>query len=84
MHNTLSFFALDEPWVPVEVGDRGLYRGKAALTTLFEAQFGSAALKGNLISPFFTTGMIEVAGDGQSAKGSWRSPSVLAVAPPDG
>ncbi|EME82083.1 uncharacterized protein MYCFIDRAFT_175638 [Pseudocercospora fijiensis CIRAD86] len=79
MHNTLSFFALDEPDVSVEVGDRGVYRGKVAITTLFQDQFGSATLKGNLLFPFLTTGMIEVAGDGKTAKGTWRSPSVQAV-----
>lgn len=85
MHKTLHFFALDEPDVSVEVGDRGLYRGKEALTTLFAEQFGSAALKGNLLFPFLTTGgMVQVAGDGKTAKGTWRSPSVQAVMPKDG
>jgi hypothetical protein len=84
MHKTLSFFALDEPDVSVEVGDRGLYRGKAALQTLFEEQFGSAALKGNLLFPFLTTGCVEVAADGKTAKGTWRSPCVQAVMPKDG
>lgn len=84
MHKTLSFFALDEPKVSVEVGDRGVYVGKAALETLFKQQFGSAALKGNLLFPFLTTPMIEIAKDGQSAKGVWRSPSVQSVMPKDG
>ncbi|KAL3447699.1 hypothetical protein BJX65DRAFT_307760 [Aspergillus insuetus] len=84
MPKTLSFFALDEPDVSVEVGDRGLYRGRAALETLFQDQFGSAALKGNLLFPFLTTGMVEVAGDGKTAKGTWRSPSVQAVIPKEG
>lgn len=84
MHNTLSFFALDEPDVSVEVGDRGLYRGKAALQTLFQEQFGSAALKGNLLFPFLTTGCVEVAADRKTAKGTWRSPCVQAVMPKDG
>lgn len=35
MHKTLSFFALDEPDVLVEVGDRGIYRGNAQIETLF-------------------------------------------------
>jgi hypothetical protein len=84
MHKTLSFFALDEPDVCVEVGDRGVYRGRAALETLFQAQFGSAALKGNLLFAFLTTGMVEIAKDGKTAKGTWRSPSVQAVMPKDG
>lgn len=84
MAKTLSFFALDEPDVSVEVGDRGLYRGKEALTTLFNDQFGSASLKGNLLFPFLTTGMVEIAADGKTAKGTWRSPCVQAVMPKDG
>jgi hypothetical protein len=84
MHKTLSFFALDEPDVCVEVGDRGVYRGRAALETLFKAQFGSAALKGNLLFAFLTTGMVEISKDGKTAKGTWRSPSVQAVMPKDG
>ncbi|KAJ5661089.1 uncharacterized protein N7484_000461 [Penicillium longicatenatum] len=84
MHKTLSFFALDEPDVSVEVGDRGVYRGRAALQTLFAEQFGSAALKGNLLFAFLTTGMVQIASDGKTAKGTWRSPSVQAVMPKDG
>ena len=85
MHKTLYFFALDEPDVSVEVGDRGLYRGKDALQTLFQEQFGAAALKGNLLFPFLTTGgMVQVSGDGKTAKGTWRSPCVQAVMPKDG
>lgn len=83
MHKTLYFFALDEPDVSVEVGDRGVYRGANALKTLFQEQFGSAALKGNLLFPFLTTGgMVQVAGDGKTAKGTWRSPCVQAVKKP--
>jgi hypothetical protein len=84
MHKTTSFFALDEPDVCVEVGDRGLYRGRAALETLFKEQFGAAALKGNLLFPFLTTGSIQVAADGKTAKGVWRSPCAQAVMPKDG
>lgn len=57
---------------------------KAALQTLFQEQFGSAALKGNLLFPFLTTGCVEVAADGKTAKGTWRSPCVQAVMPKDG
>ncbi|KXT11914.1 hypothetical protein AC579_8583 [Pseudocercospora musae] len=84
IRNTVNFFALDEPDVSVEIGDRGVYRGRAAITTLFQDQFGSATLKGNLLFPFLTTGMVEVAGDGKSAKGTWRSPSVQAVMSEEG
>lgn len=82
MGRTLSFFALDEPNVSVEVGDRGVYVGRKALETLFQAQFGAAELKGNMLFPFLTTPMIEV-GAGY-AKGTWRSPGVQSVMPKDG
>lgn len=68
MAKTLSFFALDEPNVSVEVGDRGVYVGRAAIETLFKDQYGSASVKGNLLFPFLTTEMIEVAQDGMSAR----------------
>jgi len=84
MARTLSFFALEEPNVSVEVGDRGVYVGRKALETLFQAQFGAAELKGNMLFPFLTTPMIEVAGDGKHAKGTWRSPGVQSVMPKDG
>jgi hypothetical protein len=67
--------------VPVEVGDRGLYRGKAALQIRYQEQFGSAALRGNLLFPFPTTGCVEVATDGKTAKGIWLSPCVQAPMP---
>lgn len=81
---TLSFFALDEPDVSVEVGRRGLYRGKEALKTLLNKQFGAAQLRGNLLFPFLTTGIVQVAGDSKTAKGTWRSPYLQAVMPKDG
>lgn len=84
MGRTLSFFALDEPNVSVEVGDRGVYVGRKALETLFQAQFGAAELQGNMLFPFLTTPMIEVSGDGKHAKGTWRSPGVQSVMPKDG
>ncbi|KAI5480257.1 hypothetical protein MNV49_001216 [Pseudohyphozyma bogoriensis] len=84
MSKTISFFALDEPTVSVEVGDRGVYVGRKAIETLFQDQYGAAAWKGNLLFPFLTTPMIEISGDGKHAKSAWRSPSVQALMPKDG
>lgn len=84
MHKSISFFALDEPDVSFEVGDRGVYTGKEALTTLFADQYGSAVLKGNLLIQLLTTGSVQVAGDGKTAKGIWRGLIVEAVMPKDG
>jgi hypothetical protein len=52
MHKTLSFFALDEPDITVEVGDRGLYQGREAIEILSGEQYGSAALVDNLLFAF--------------------------------
>lgn len=84
MSKTLTFYALDEEDVSAEIGDRGLYKGPEALRTLFKDQFGKADLKGNFLFPFLTTGAVQIAGDGKTAKGSWRSPCVQTVMPKDG
>ncbi len=83
MHRALDFYALDRPDVSVEIAERGVYVGAAALRKLFGAQF-AMSLKGNLLVHYLATPMIEVAADGQSARGVWRSPGVEAVVPPGG
>ena len=82
MHRALAFYALDMPDVSVEVGDRGVYVGREALEILFGTQF-TMSLPGNLLIHYLATPMIEVAGDGQTAKGVWRSPGIEAVRPSD-
>jgi hypothetical protein len=77
----VSFFALDEPDVWVEIGDRGRYVGKEAVEFLFTKQYAGVPLEGNLLMPFLTTEMIEIAADGKSAKGAWRVPSIQVVVP---
>ncbi|OCL04569.1 hypothetical protein AOQ84DRAFT_225835 [Glonium stellatum] len=49
MHRSIQYFALDEPDVSFEIGDRGAYKGAEVLQTLFRDQFGAAVLKGNLL-----------------------------------
>jgi hypothetical protein len=83
MHRALDFYALDRPDVSVEIGDRGVYVGEAALRKLFSAQF-AMSLKGNMLIHYLATPMIEVCADGQSARGVWRSPGIEAVVPPEG
>jgi hypothetical protein len=83
MNRALNFYALDRPDVSVEIGDRGLYVGEAALRKLFSAQF-SMSLAGNLLVHYLATPMIEVATDGESARGVWRSPGIEAVVPAGG
>jgi hypothetical protein len=83
MHDHLELFAMNMPDVSVEVGDRGVYVGPDALRTLFGKQF-SMELKGNMLIHYLATPMIEVAGDGKTAKGVWRSPGIEAVVPAEG
>ena len=75
-----SFYALDEPDVSVEVGDRGVWKGPDAVRTLFEETFTNPVLDGVLLIHYLATPMIEVAEDGITARGVWRSPGIEAVA----
>lgn len=84
MPNSIYFFALDEPDVSFEVGDRGVFKGRDAITSLFVKQYGSAVLKGNLLVQLVTTGSIQIAGDGRTAKGMWRCLHLESVMPADG
>lgn len=79
-----NFYALDEPDVSVEIGDRGVYKGPEAVRSLFEDTFTNPALRGVLLIHYLATPMIEVAEDGLTARGVWRSPGIEAVAADDG
>ena len=78
LHDHVELFAMERDDISVEVGDRGLYVGPEAVRTLFGRQF-KMALEGNLLIHYLATPMIEVAGDGETAKGVWRSPGIEAV-----
>ncbi|KIV81107.1 hypothetical protein PV11_08554 [Exophiala sideris] len=80
MHRSINYFALDESDVSFEIGDRGVYTGAKALQTLYANQYGSAPLQGNLLVQYVTTGSIQIAGDGKTAKGMWRCLHVEAIA----
>jgi hypothetical protein len=79
-----DFYALDEPDVSVEVGDRGVYVGPEAVKTLFGRTFSNPVLEGVLLVHYLASPMVEVAEDGKTAKGVWRSPGIEAVLPPGG
>jgi len=83
IHKAIEFFALELPDVSIETGDRGVYVGEAGLRELFTDRFPMEPV-GNLLIHYLASPMIEVAADGQSARGVWRSPGVEAVRPPDG
>lgn len=80
IHQAVDFFALELPEVSAEMGDRGVYVGEAGIRELFVGRFPMEPM-GNLLIHYIATPMIEVAGDGQSARGVWRSPGVEAVRP---
>ena len=63
----------------VEVGDRGVWKGPDAVRTLFEETFTNRS-DGVLLIHYLATPMIEVAEDGITARGVWRSPGIEAVA----
>lgn len=79
-----DFYALDEPDVSVEVGDRGVFRGAEAVKTLFGKTFSNPVLEGVLLIHYLTSPMVVVASDGKTARGVWRSPGIEAVLPPAG
>jgi hypothetical protein len=83
MCRALDFYALDRPDVSVEIGDRGVFVGEPALRKLFTELFAMDHA-GNLLIHYLATPMIEVAADGNSVRGVWRSPGIEAVVPPGG
>jgi hypothetical protein len=83
IHRAIHFFALELPDVSAEIGDRGVYVGEAGIRELFEDRFPMEPA-GNLLIHYLATPMIEVAADGETARGVWRSPGVEAVRPADG
>ena len=80
MYRAVHFFALDRPDVSAEMGDRGVFIGEEGIRALFQGQFPMEPV-GNLLLHYLATPMIEVAEDGQTARGVWRSPGVEAVRP---
>lgn len=83
MHDHIELFAMERDDVSVEVGDRGRYVGPDAVRALFGQQF-AMPLEGNMLIHYLATPMIEVAGDGKTARGVFRSPGVEAVVPAGG
>lgn len=65
------FFAYEMPDVCLEVGDRGVYRGKEELEQLFQVEYQIPYNEGNMLSHAYTTPQIEVADDGKTAEGVW-------------
>jgi len=70
---TIELFALKQPDVSAEIADWGVYIGPDRIVTLY-ADVHKEPLVGTMFEHQFTTPMIQVAGDGKTAKGAWFSP----------
>jgi hypothetical protein len=68
-----TLFALKQPDVSVEIAMWGVYVGAEQIKTLYD-KLHDEPLVGTMFEHQFTTPMIRVAGDGQTAKGVWFSP----------
>lgn len=73
----LHLFALDMPDVSMDVGDSGVFVGREGIETVFLKILGSARFaKGAFFMHCVTTPYIEVAKDGQTARGIFMSPGL--------
>ena len=70
----LSYFALDLPDVSLEVADEGVFEGKEAVEAIIRETVGKEPLPGEMTDIQLTTPIIEVAGDGESARAVWWCP----------
>lgn len=75
---TAELFALKTPGVRAEVGNWGIYEGAEGIKRIFVGVHSAADenRKGIMNIHTLTTPLIEVAGDGKTAKGVWISPGV--------
>jgi len=86
MHEeTAELFAKKTPGVRAEIDDWGVYEGTEGIQRLFVGvhQYAEGDRIGHMHMHTLTTPVIEVAGDGETAKGVWISPG-HATAPFEG
>jgi hypothetical protein len=71
-----TMFAKNNPDVSWEVAHMGLYRGREAVNEILNQHGpkGGSIAPGTLFMHTLTTPVIEIAEDGQTAKGVWKSP----------
>ncbi|BAK48494.1 hypothetical protein CXIVA_25260 [Clostridium sp. SY8519] len=70
-------FALDVPDVSMDVGDSGIFVGREGIETIFLKILGTARFaKGAFFMHCVTTPVIEVAGDGKTARAVFMSPGI--------
>jgi len=73
MHLTPECFALTMPDVSMEVSDWGVFRGPEAIKFQFAKMMQEEPI-GTMFDHYITTPMIQVAGDGKTARGVFYSP----------
>lgn len=84
MAKSLQFYALKQPDVFIEIGDIGKFVGEKNLRKLFEENYQIKDNRGNMLLHWLCSPMIEVAADGQTAKGLWASPGAESIVMADG
>jgi len=80
---TAELFAQKTPGIRAEVGGRGVYEGTEGIQRMYVGvhKHRDGDGKGILNVLTLTTPVIEVAGDGKTAKGVWISPGFHTLAP---
>jgi hypothetical protein len=75
---TADLFAKKTPGVRAEIGNWGIYEGVEGIQRLYVDihKWGDRDRKGVIFLHTLTTPIIEVAGDGKTAKGVWTSPGI--------
>ena len=74
MARSWELFALKQPDVSVEIAMWGVYIGGEKIKKLYTTMGEGVPMPGAMFEHQFTTPIIEVARDGQTAKGLWFSP----------
>jgi hypothetical protein len=79
-----TMFAENNPDVSWEVAHMGLYRGREAVKEILNQHGpkGGSIAPGTLFIHTLTTPVIEIAEDGQTAKGVWKSPGAETITDP--
>ena len=78
----IQLFAQKTPGVTAEIGARGVYEGVEGVRKLNFEVLKKPDRTGFLVEHDLTTPIIEVAGDGKTAKGLWLSPGLLCARDP--
>jgi hypothetical protein len=84
MAMTSELFALKQPDVSVEVAMWGVFTGAEQIKRMYSHMEEGGGIPGTMFEHQLTTPIIEVAEDGQTAKGLWFSPGHETYPGPDG